>query len=188
MKELEERIKSDALILGHDVLIVAGFLNHNIDIELLKRMAKEVKKHFNTKIDRILTVEASGIPFATAIAMEYGCDIMFAKKTMSSNLVGNVLVTKIYSYTHQTESNLVINKDYVNKGERVLLVDDFLALGNASLALLELAKKAELDVVGFSVCVEKEYQGGGNKLRELGYDVYSLASIKHMEKNKIEFN
>ena len=188
MKDVEERIKKTGLIFDNDVLVVAHFLNHNVDIKLLKKMANEVKKHFDTKIDRILTVEASGIPFATAIAMEYGCDMLFAKKTKTSNLPDNVLSTKIFSYTHKEESNLVIAKNYVNEGERVLIVDDFMATGNASLALLELAKKAKLDVVGFSVCVEKEYQGGGNKIRKLGYDCYSLASIKKMANGEIEFN
>jgi len=188
MKELEEKIVKDGITFGDDVLIVAGFLNHNIEINLLRKMAKEVRNHFNTKIDRILTVEASGIPFATAIAMEYNCDMLFAKKTMSSNLAGNILSTRIFSYTHKTESNLVINKDYVKKGERVLIVDDFLAKGNASLALLELAKQAGLEVVGFSMCIEKEYQGGGKALRDLGYDCFSLASIKSMKDGKIVFN
>ena len=188
MKELEERIKNSGIVLDNDVLVVAHFLNHNVDINLLKKMAKDVKKHFNTKIDRILTVEASGIPFATAVAMEYGCDMLFAKKTKTSNLSDDILRTRIFSYTHQEESNLVIAKNCVNKGERILIVDDFMATGNASLALLDLAKQAGLEVVGFSVCVEKEYQQGGNEIRKLGYDCYSLASIKKMKPGEIIFN
>ena len=188
MNELENKILKDGIILDNDVLVVGRFLNQNIDITLLKDMAKEVKKHFNTKVDRILTIEASGIPFATAVAMEYGCDMIFAKKSLSSNVIGNIAVTTVKSFTKKTETNLILNKDYVNHDERVLIVDDFLANGNAAKSLLELAKQADLNVVGFSFCVEKEYQNGGNELRKLGYDCYSLASVKHMEKGKIIFN
>ena len=188
MRELEEKILKEGVILENDVLVVGRFLNQNVDVALLKHMAQEVKKHFNTNIDRILTVEASGIPFATAIALEYGCDMLFAKKTASSNLKGNIIKTKIKSYTRDTETNLILNEDYVNRGERVLIVDDFLALGNASLALLDLARQAGLNVVGFSICVEKEFQNGGNKIRDLGYDCFSLASIKYMDNEKIIFN
>ena len=188
MKELEERIKNSGIVLDNDVLVVANFLNHNVDTKLLKKMALDVKNHFNTKIDRIITVEASGIPFATAIAMEYDCDMLFAKKTQTSNLKDDILKTRIYSYTHKIESNLVISKNCVNKGEKVLIVDDFMATGNASLALLDLCDQAGLEVVGFAVCVEKEYQQGGNKIRNLGYDCYSLASIKEMKDGNIIFN
>ena len=188
MKELQDKILKDGVILGNDILVVGRFLNQNVDIHLLKHMAEEVKKHFNCHVDRVLTAEASGIPFATAVAMEYGCDMLFAKKTVSSNLSGNIVKTTIKSYTRNTETTLILNKDYVNPGEKVLIVDDFLALGSASTALLDLAKKASLDVVGFSFCVEKKYQNGGNKLRELGYDCFSLASIEYMDKEKIMFN
>lgn len=187
MKELEEKILKDGKILDNDILVVGAFLNQNIDINLLKSMAKEVKAHFDVKVDKVLTVEASGLPFATAIAMEYGCDMIFAKKSLTSNVKGNVVSAPLKSFTHKNEVNIFINKDYVKPKDKVLIVDDFLALGNACMALLDLSRQADLDVVGFSVCVEKEYQDGGNKLREMGYDVFSLARIKSMDKNKIVF-
>ena len=188
MRALEEKILKDGVILGNDILVVGRFLNQNIDVSLLKEMVRDVKKHFDTHIDRVLTVEASGIPFATAVALEYGCDMIFAKKSLSSNLSGNIIKTTVKSYTRNKIFDLSINKDYVNRGERVLIVDDFLAEGNAAMALLDLAKQAELEVVGFSFCVEKEFQNGGKKIRDLGYDCYSLASIKKMNKDEIIFN
>ena len=187
MRELEEKILKDGKVLDNDILVVGAFLNQNIDIALLKSMAKEVRSHFDTKVDKVLTVEASGLPFATAVAMEYGCDMIFAKKSMTSNLSGNIAKASLSSYTHKNEVNIVLNKDYVKPKDRVLIVDDFLALGNAFKALLELANSAEMEVVGFSACVEKEYQNGGNQLREMGYDVFSLAKIKSMKEKKIVF-
>lgn len=187
MKELEQKILEDGKLLEGDILVVGSFLNQNVDINLLTAMAKDVKKHFDVKVDKVLTIEASGLPFATAVAIEYGCDMVFAKKSATSNLSGNIIKAHLVSYTHKNEVEIFVNKDYLNEGENILIVDDFLAYGNAFMGLLDIAKAAGQNIVGFAAEIEKEYQNGGNKLRELGYDVYSLARIKDMSNGKIIF-
>ncbi len=187
MRELEKMIIEDGKLLDGDVLIVGNFLNQNIDIKLLRKMAKEVHDHFNTKVDKIMTIEASGLPFATAIALEYDCDMIFAKKSATTNLSGNVYKSGAFSYTHQQDFEIFVNGDYLKKGDNVLIVDDFLACGNAFNALLDIANQAKLNVIGFASEIEKVYQNGGKKLRDLGYDVFSLAMIEAMENGKIIF-
>lgn len=187
MKELEERIKEEAIVLPGDVVKVGGFINQLVDINLLSSMAKEVKRLFSTKIDKVLTIEASGLPFATAIALEYNVPMVFAKKSLTSNVSGDVIYSPVYSYTHKSLNYISINKEYIKKDESVLIADDFLALGNALSGLIDLTEKCGGKVVGCAIQVEKEYQNGGNKLRDLGYRVESLAKIKAIENNEIIF-
>jgi xanthine phosphoribosyltransferase len=188
MKELEERILKDGQILGDDILKVGGFLNQLIDTKLLKNMAKEVKRLFPEEVTKILTIEASGIPFACSVAFEYDVPFIFAKKTKTANVSGDVFTAKVYSFTHKVSNNISVPKDYINENDKILIVDDFLANGEALLGLINLVEQSNATVVGCCVQIEKEYQNGGNTLRNKGYKVVSLASIKEMTSNIIQFN
>lgn len=187
MRELEEKIIKYGEILPGDILKVGSFLNQRIDIKLLTNMAKEVKKHFSTKVDKILTLEASGIPLATAVAIEYQKDMIFAKKAKTSNLSGNLIKSKVDSYTHNNSTEVFTNKEFFTMGENVLVIDDFLAYGSALEALFDLVNQAGANIVGAAVSIEKEYQNGGNKLRDKGYDIFSLAKIEYMDEKTIKF-
>ena len=188
MKALEERIIKDGKILSGDVLNVGSFINQMVDTDLLKLMAKEVKRLFsNYKIDKILSIEASGLPFATAVGMELNVNVVFAKKSKTSNLSGSLVSATVESYTHHETNCIFITKDYISENENVLIVDDFLAKGNALKGLIEIIKECKGNVVGAAIEIEKEYQGGGDELRALGYKIESLAMIKEMKENKIIF-
>lgn len=186
MKELEERIKKDGIVLPGDILKVGAFLNHYIDIDLLDKMAQEVKKNFSG-VTKVLTIEASGIAFATLVSYYFGCDLVFAKKSKTKNLSGDLITSTVDSYTHGNSCEIFINKGYITKDDKVLIVDDFLALGNAFKGLMDLCIKSDAKIVGFVAQIEKEYQGGGNYLRGLGYKVLSLAKIKEIKGNEIVF-
>ena len=187
MKELEERILKEGIVLKGDVLKVGSFINQRVDINLLKNMAKEVKRLFNCEITKVLTIEASGLPFATAIGLELGVDIVFAKKSKTSNVSGEIVSATVESYTHNQTNLIYINKDYITRDDKVLIADDFLANGNALMGLIELVEKCGGKVVGAAIEIEKCYQKGGDRIRSLGYRVESLASIKEMMENKIVF-
>ncbi len=187
MKELENKIIEYGEILPGDILKVGSFLNQRIDVKLLTSMAKEIKNHFTGRVDKILTIEASGLPLAAAVAIEYQRDMIFAKKDKTSNLAGNIIKSQVTSYTHHNTVEIFTIKDYFSKGDNVLIVDDFLAYGNALKALIDLVGKAEANVVGAAVCIEKEYQNGGNELRAQGIDVFSLAKIEYMDEKSIKF-
>lgn len=187
MRELEKKIIEFGEILPGDILKVGSFLNQQIDVKLLTDMAKEVKNHFSTKVDKILTIEASGLPLATAVAIEYQEPMIFAKKGKTSNLSGNIIKSSVHSYTHNNDVEIFTNKDYFNSNENVLIVDDFLAHGSAVKALIDLVKQANAKVVGIACSIEKEYQNGGNELRAQGIDVFSLAKIEYMDDKSIRF-
>ena len=187
MKELDQRILKAGIIQNGDVLNVSAFINQLVDTDLLKSMAKEVKRLFPEKIDKILTIEASGLPFAPAVGMEYSIPIVFAKKNKTSNLSENVVSSKVESYTHHNTNYIFVTKGYIKKGDNILVVDDFLAMGNALKGLFDLVKQSEANIVGAAIEIEKVYQGGGNELRNLGYRIESLASILKMENNNIIF-
>ncbi len=186
MKELEERILKDGIVLPGDILKVGSFLNQNVDVKLLEKMAKEVKKNFSG-VTKVLTIEASGIAFATLVSYFLGCDFVFAKKSKTSNLSGDLLTSKVESYTHGNTNEIYINKSYLNENDKVLIVDDFLATGNAFKGLFDLCQKAKAEVVGFVAEIEKVYQGGGNYFRDKGYKVLSLAMIKEIKGEEVIF-
>ncbi len=188
MKELEDRILKDGILLDKDIIKIGSFLNQQVDTELLIKMAKEVKKEFPEEITKVLTIEASGIAFACAVGIEYKVPFVFAKKNKTSNVSGDVVSAKVFSYTHQTENNIIVPKDYIKENEKVLIVDDFLANGKALEGLISIVEQCNATVVGCVVQVEKEYQNGGNTLRNKGYKVKALASIKEIENKKIIFN
>jgi xanthine phosphoribosyltransferase len=188
MKLLEERILAEGKVSAGDILRVDSFINHRIDVSFSTEMAKEVKRLFSdTEITLVLTVEASGISIATLVAQQLGVPLVFAKKHQTTNLDGALYSEPAWSYTHQKENNIVVSKEYINAGDKVLLVDDFLARGAALSALAKIVEKAGATVAGAAVVIEKEYQGGGNALRAKGYRVEALAKILKLSEDGIVF-
>ena len=186
MKLLEERILKDGIILNNDILKVDSFLNHQIDVTLLNNFAKAVKEDFNQiKVDKILTIETSGIAVAYAVAQAFGnLPLVFAKKSKSQTVDDNVYKAAIKSFTRNIESVVTISKKYLIKGENILIVDDFLAEGNAAIGLIDMCEQAGANVVGFVDTIEKEFQGGSKRLKEKGIKVFSGAVIKEFKNNK----
>ena len=188
MKLLEQKILNEGKVLPGDVLKVDCFLNHQMDVAFLTELGKEIYNHFkNCNVNKILTVESSGIGLACLTAQFFNCKVLVAKKNKSSNISNNVYVAKVYSYTHQKENNIVVSKEYLSSDDNVLIIDDFLANGNACLGLIDIVNQAGGQVKGISCAVEKTYQGGYDKLASLGIDVYSLARIEKMQDGKITF-
>lgn len=182
MKMLEDRIRKDGLVREGNVLKVDSFINHQMDIPLFREMAKEWKRLFDGKpINKVLTIEASGIGIAAVVASEFNVPVVFAKKSMSINLDYDNYETKIQSFTHKKIYNVIVSKKFLTPEDHVLIIDDFLANGCALLGLLELTEKAGATVEGIGIAVEKGFQGGGDKLREEGYDVDSLAIVESMD-------
>ena len=188
MKELEQKILKDGKILGNDILKVGSFLNQQVDTDLLIKMAKEVKRLFPEEITKVLTIEASGLPFACMVAVEYGVPFVFAKKTKTSNVSGDVVTSVVHSFTHNEDNIINVTREYIKDTDKVLIVDDFLANGEALKGLIDIVEKCNATVVGCCVQIEKEYQNGGNALRKKGYKIMALASIKAMTGNIIQFN
>ena len=188
MKELEQMILKEGKLLGNDVLKVGSFLNQQVDTDLLVKMAKEVKRLFPEEITKVLTIEASGLPFACMVAVEFGVPFVFAKKTKTSNLSGDLVTAVVHSFTHNENNVINVSKEYIKETDKILIVDDFLANGEALRGLIDIVEKCNATVVGCCVQIEKEYQNGGNTLRNKGYKVMALASIKEMTSNIILFN
>jgi xanthine phosphoribosyltransferase len=183
MKELEDRIRQDGTVKPGNVLKVDAFLNHQCDVELFDHMGAEWARLFAGKhIDKILTIEASGIGIACCAARHFGnVPVVFAKKTQSINLDGEQYVTRIYSFTKQREFPVIVAKRFLNAGEHILLIDDFLANGKAMNGLIELCGKAGVVIEGIGIAVEKGFQSGGRELRDAGYEVESLAIVSSMD-------
>ena len=188
MKELEQRILKDGQLLGNDILKVGSFLNQQVDTDLLVKMAKEVKNLFSEEITKVLTIEASGLPFACMVAVKYGVPFVFARKSKTSNLSGDTVTSVVHSFTHNEDNVINVTKEYIKETDKILIVDDFLANGEALKGLIDIVEKCNATVVGCCVQIEKEYQNGGNTLRNKGYKVVALASIKEMTSNIIQFN
>ena len=188
MRELEERIRRDGIIEDGDVLKVDSFLNHQMDVELFRAMGKEWARLFSREgVSKILTIEASGIGIACVAALEFGVPVVFAKKSRTRNLSGEVYRTEVASFTHGGVSEVVVSRRFLSPGDRLLLIDDFLANGAALKGLLDLAAQAGAEVVGAGIAVEKAFQPGGAQLRAKGLRVESLARIKRMGPGFIEF-
>ena len=181
MKLLEERILKDGRVLPGDVLKVDSFLNHQIDVALLSECGAEWKRLFSgDDVTRILTIEASGIGIACIAAIHFDVPVVFAKKTRSINLSADCYTTKVHSYTKGLTYDVMVSKKYIAPGDRVLIIDDFLANGSALAGLIDLVEQAGATVVGCGIAIEKAYQGGGNELRAKGYRIESLAKIESM--------
>ena len=190
MELLEERIRRDGVVKSEGVLKVDGFLNHQMDINLFNEMGKELKRLFaDAPINKILTIEASGIGIAAVVAQHFGVPVVFAKKSQSINLDGDVYSTKIQSFTHQRIYDVIVSKKFLNADDHVLLIDDFLANGCALNGLIDLVEDAGATVEGIGIAVEKGFQPGGDDLRRRGYHLESLAIVQSMnpETGEIEF-
>lgn len=181
MKLLEDRIIKDGIISEGDVLSVSSFLNHQMDVGFLCELGKEFERLFHEeKITKILTIEASGIGIACLAAQYFGVPVLFAKKGATNNISPNVYSSKVYSYTHKKEYSVVVSKEFLHKDDRILIIDDFLATGNAIIALMEVCEAAGCEVVGVGTVIEKTYQSGRKILEDRGLRVESLARIKEM--------
>jgi xanthine phosphoribosyltransferase len=189
MQLLEDRIRKDGVVKEGDVLKVDSFLNHQMDVSLFEAMGREWKRLFDgCGVNKILTIEASGIGMACIAAQSFHCPVVFAKKTETKNIAGEVYRTQVRSYTHGRIYDVIVSKDYLGPGDRLLLIDDFLANGAALSGLLDLAMLAGATVVGAGIAIEKAYQPGGELIRSRGVRVESLARIKSMsEDGGIEF-
>lgn len=188
MKLLEEKILKEGKVLKGDILKIDGFLNHQMDVDFLDKLAKEIYENFkNRGINKILTVESSGIGLACLTARFFHCKVLAAKKSRSLNISENVYHSTAFSFTHKKENTIVVSKEYLSQDDVVLIVDDFLASGNACLALIDIARQAGATIAGVSCAVEKTYQGGRKALEDLGLTVVSLAKIGEMKDGKIDF-
>ena len=182
MKLLEDRIRRDGTVKSGDVLKVDAFLNHQMDVELFDAMAAEWQRAFAGKpINKILTIEASGIGIAAIAGARFGVPVVFAKKTMSINLDGEQYHTNIHSFTKQCDFDVIVTKDYLTAGEHVLIIDDFLANGCALEGLIDICEQAGAVVEGIGIAIEKGFQPGGDDLRQRGYDLQSLAIVESMD-------
>jgi xanthine phosphoribosyltransferase len=191
MEALKERILRDGIIADHNVLKVDSFLNHQIDVQLIDNIAAEFKARFGDKpITKVLTIETSGVAIAYAVARAFGVNAVFAKKAKSINLDGPVYEAEIPSYTRQNVNRVIVSQKFLSADDHVLIVDDFLANGYAMQGLISIVESADATVEGLGIVIEKGFQEGGERLRNLGYDLQSLAIIESMDhKNgKIEFS
>ncbi len=188
IRELEQRILAEGQVLPGEVLKVGSFLNQQIDTKLLKDMGEEIARLYrNNNVTKVLTIESSGIAIAFAAGVAMGIPVVFAKKHSTSNLSGDVLSAKVFSYTHQQTYDVVVSADYISSEDNVLIVDDFLANGNALAGLIEIVGKANAKLAGCAIAIEKGFQGGGDKLREKGIRVESLAILDRMTDDSVEF-
>ncbi|MEA5010644.1 MAG: xanthine phosphoribosyltransferase [Angelakisella sp.] len=189
MKALEERILRDGKVLPGQILKVSSFLNHYLDVDFLMELGAEIARLYEgCGVTKILTVEASGIALAVAAASHMHVPVVFAKKNLTSNLFDEQLhCAKVHSYTHQKDYTIVVGKELLCAQDHILLVDDFLAVGNALCGLLEITQKAGASVSGAAIAIEKGYQNGGDTLRKQGLRVESLAIIDSMDTDHITF-
>lgn len=188
MQELIERIKKDGVVKPGGVLKVDSFLNHQIDPQLSYAMAREIYSLYkDEKIDKILTIEASGIGLAVMAGYVFGCPAVFAKKGMSANISDKVYSAEVFSFTKKVTKTILVSKEYLNAGERVLIIDDFLAMGEALTGLKSIVEQAGAELVGAAIAIEKAFQPGGEKLRGEGMRIESLARIASMSDDSLEF-
>ena len=190
MNFMEERIVKDGIVKAGNVLKVDSFLNHQMDIGLMEEIGREFKRRFADKqITKVLTIEASGIGIAAFVAREFGVPMVFAKKSKSINIEGDMYVAEVESFTHGNKNQVIVSKKFLNAGERVLIVDDFLANGCALQGLISIVESAGAIVEGCGIVIEKGFQIGGRVIRNMGYRVESLAIVDAMdaETGKITF-
>ena len=182
MNFLEERILKDGIIKEGNVLKVDSFLNHQMDIDLFNEIGREFKKRFEGKeINKILTIEASGIGIACIAAQHFHVPVVFAKKSQSINLEGEMLVAEVESFTHKCKNNVIVAKKFLNPEDKVLIIDDFLANGCALQGLVQIVQSAGASVEGIGIVIEKGFQSGGRIIRNLGFQLESLAIIEKMD-------
>jgi xanthine phosphoribosyltransferase len=190
MELLEERIRKEGTVKPGQVLKVDSFINHQMDVKLFRAMAQQWKRDFaDAGVNKIVTIEASGIGIAAIVGEEFDVPVVFAKKSQSINLDGSVYTAKIHSYTHQRDYDVIVSKKYVGPGDRILLIDDFMANGCAMNGLIDICETAGATVAGIGIAIEKGFQPGGADLRARGYRVDSLAIVESMDDatGRIEF-
>ena len=182
MNFLEERILKDGIVKPGNVLKVDSFLNHQMDITLMEEIGREFKRRFADKpITKVMTIEASGIGIAAFVAKEFGVPMVFAKKSKSVNLDGDMYVAEVESFTHKNRNQVIVSKKFLGADDRILIIDDFLANGCALLGLISIAKDAGASVEGLGIVIEKGFQTGGSLIRGLGYQLESLAIVDAMD-------
>lgn len=182
MNFLEERIVKDGIIKEGNVLKVDSFLNHQMDINLFNQMGAEFKKRFAGKnINKIVTIEASGIGIACVVAMHFNVPVVFAKKSKSINIDGDMYIAEVESFTHKCKNQVIVSKKFLSENDHVLIIDDFLANGCALQGLISIIKQAGGTVEGIGIAIEKGFQNGGKIIRNLGYQLESLAIVDSMD-------
>lgn len=182
MKLLEERIRKDGVIKEGNVLKVDSFLNHQMDIQLFLEMAKEFKSKFASKdINKILTIESSGIGIAAIVALEFDVPVVFAKKSKSINIDGDMYTAEVESFTHKCKNQVIVSKKFLSTNDRVLIIDDFLANGCALQGLISIVNESGADIEGIGIAIEKGFQSGGRAIRKLGFHLESLAIVDSMD-------
>ena len=189
MKYLEEKIIKDGVVKPGNILKVDNFLNHQIDVVTLNEMGKEFKRLFADKpINKILTIEASGIAIATMAALHFdNAPVVFAKKAKSRNIDNDLYTSVVHSYTYGKDYTITVAKKFLSTDDHILIVDDFMALGNAMIGLLDVVKQSGATVEGIGIAIEKGFQPGGQRLRHMGYNLHSLAIVESMNENEIIF-
>ena len=188
MNFLEERIAKDGVVKEGNVLKVDSFLNHQMDIELFDEMGAEFKRRFaNENINKILTIEASGIAIACMTARHFNVPVVFAKKAKSKNIDGDVYTSTVHSYTYGRDYDITLAKKFLSPADKVLILDDFLANGKAMKGLLDVCAQAGATVGGIGICIEKGFQPGGAELRAAGYKLASLAIVDTMSDDQLTF-
>lgn len=182
MELLKRKIVEEGEVYEGNILKADCFLNHQIDIPFMKEIGKEFHRLYkDADVNKILTIEASGIAIGSMVAQEFGCPLVFAKKNKTKNIAGDVYVTPVESFTHGTTYNVMVSKRFLGKGDKVLIVDDFLAVGNALRGLIQMVKESGAELVGCGTVIEKGYQHGGDEIRAQGVRVESLAIIESMD-------
>ena len=182
MKLLQDRIVADGKIEAGNILKVDSFLNHQIDVSLLEEIGQEFKRQFGDReVNKILTIEASGIAIACIAARYFNVPVVFAKKSRSLNIAGDVYTAKVESFTHKNTNDIIVSKKFLSPEDHILIVDDFLANGKAILGLCQLVEQAGATLVGAGVVIEKGFQDGGKRIREAGIDLRSLAILEEMD-------
>ena len=181
MELLEQRIRQDGKVKGTSILKVDSFLNHQMDIELFSQMGQEFFRLFgDCGVNKILTIEASGIGMACVTDQYFHCPVVFAKKSMSSNISDHVYSAPVKSFTHGNQYNAIVSKEYLHPEDRILVIDDFLAMGEALRGLFSLVQQSGATLIGAGIAVEKAFQPGGDQLRSEGYRIESLARVAAM--------
>ena len=182
MQLLKDRIRKDGKIKGGNVLKVDSFLNHQMDVKLLEEIGKEFKRRFaDAEVNKILTIEASGIGIACVVAQYFDVPVLFAKKNKTKNIAGDVYTSQVESFTHGRVYDIIVSKEFLGKGDKVLLIDDFLANGKALEGLAKLVEDSGAELVGAGVVIEKGFQPGGDNLRKQGIRLESLAIVDSMD-------
>ncbi len=188
MKLLEERINKDGKVFPGNILKVDSFLNHQIDVSLLREMGKEIKRLYaDAGVNKVLTIEASGIAIACVAAQYFECPVLFAKKTKTKNIANSVYKTLVHSFTHGRDYDVIVSKDFISEEDTVLIIDDFLAEGNALLGLIDLCNQAGAKIAGCAIAVEKGFQQGRERVEAKGIRVESLAIVESMDDNSVTF-